>query len=65
MKILKPGTIEQMNRVKRFGCLTCGCIFEADNTEYQPECFRNETYYNCECPCCGKSTSYEMERDEQ
>lgn len=63
MKILKPGTIEQINRVKRFGCLTCGCVFEADNTEYQSNW--NETYYSCECPCCGKYTSYEIVRDEQ
>ena len=40
MKIIKQGMskaeIEMIkNIVKRFKCRTCGCIFEADKSEYE------------------------------
>lgn len=40
MKIIKQGKskaeIEKIkNVVKRFKCLTCECVFEADNNEYK------------------------------
>lgn len=52
--------ITQLNRVKRFECKSCGCIFEADKTEYRSNSQYNETYYYCECPFCKKDTGGEV-----
>lgn len=54
MKILKPGIIP-MN-IKRFVCLSCGCEFEADASEYE-RCSQIAYIYDgvtaqCRCPCC-------------
>ena len=58
MKIIKQGMskaeIEKIkNIVKRFKCGTCGCIFEADKTEYESEEEYRYTTYYCKCPNCG------------
>ena len=64
MKILKQGkTKEEVERIikqtRQFECTICGCIFEADNTEYKHQCCQREAteWYECECPNCGKYTS--------
>lgn len=57
MKILKPGTFKQINKVKRFDCHNCGCIFEADYTEYQPDSCGDTAFYWCKCPFCGSPTT--------
>ena len=40
-----------------FECRECGCIFEADKTEYQyrKECICSDyvDVYTCECPDCN------------
>lgn len=48
--------------VKRFNCGTCGCVFDANSSEYErwgadnmnnvaiPERY---TFIFCACPCCG------------
>lgn len=52
MKILKEGNIDVINKVKRFECTNCGCIFEATKDEYKIGSQYNTTYYTCECPFC-------------
>lgn len=54
MKILKQGKID--NKPKKFECSECGCVFEADDTEYSKwHAPMNETYFVAICPCCGES----------
>ena len=63
MKIIKQGMskaeIEMIkNIVKRFKCRTCGCIFEADKSEYEStQEYTYMTYY-CKCPNCGDKALY-------
>lgn len=57
MKIIKEGTLEP----REFTCQHCGCVFEANNKEYQyrKECLYPDTIdiYYCDCPQCN----YEVE----
>lgn len=54
MKIIQPGDLNKPKKTKRFTCDNCGCIFEADKTEYKAEdSGRNETFYHADCPTCG------------
>lgn len=58
MKIIKQGKSKEelekiKNVVKRFKCLTCECIFEADKTEYEGEEDYIYMTYHCKCPNCG------------
>lgn len=64
MKILKQGKSKEevdriIKRVRQFECLTCGCVFEADNTEYKYQFCQREgdEWWECECPNCGARTS--------
>lgn len=64
MKIIKQGkSKEEIDRitkqVRRFECPVCGCIFEADNTEYKHEFRQIESaeWWECKCPNCGKLTT--------
>ena len=34
MKIIRNGDKNKLKRIQTFNCDFCGCIFEADNTEY-------------------------------
>lgn len=53
MKIIKSGDKEKARCVKRFECYRCGCIFEADNTEYETKMnFENEYHAVINCPTC-------------
>lgn len=55
MKILAQGHMELARKPKTFKCLECGCVFEADNTEYKYDGSQyNQDYYVCACPCCGR-----------
>lgn len=54
MKIIKPGNIDKIKKIKMFNCDFCGCLFEADNTEYITNSQYNETYYYAICPFCGR-----------
>ena len=54
MKIIKEGNLELLKQIRRFKCGLCGCIFEADNTEYKTDNQYNHTYYTCDCPCCNR-----------
>ena len=50
-KIITPGKIEDTTR--RFSCVACGCVFEADKDEYNTIFDRNELYHWSLCPECG------------
>lgn len=58
MNIIKQGKTKEelkaiLNRTKRFKCKTCGCVFEADEGEYEfEEDYIYSTFY-CKCPNCG------------
>ena len=54
MKIIKAGKVpEKVKRDKRFECLKCGCVFDAEEGEYKCEEFYG---YSAQCPCCGEMT---------
>jgi len=56
MRIIKHGDVNKLKQIKRFECKSCGCIFEADNTEYKHEYSQRETcdWYSVKCPTCNK-----------
>lgn len=54
MKILKKGDMRRLVRTRQFNCAVCGCVFEADESEYSPITQYNEIWYNCHCPYCDK-----------
>lgn len=72
MKIIKKGNLELLRRPLIFHCSTCGCVFEADNTEYTWTFSQREGcgWYSVECPYCKKKINVdddkveEKERDE-
>lgn len=55
MKIIKQGDLKCLEKIRRFECPDCGCIWEANAAEYRKEWDRNETLVVCECPTCRKS----------
>lgn len=67
MKIIKQGKSKAeikkiKNIVKRFKCLTCECVFEADNNEYKSSQVYTYVPYYCKCPNCGDD-AFELECD--
>lgn len=52
MKIIKEGDLKRIKKIKTFSCKACGCVVEADKTEYKSNSQYNDTYYYMECPCC-------------
>ena len=56
MKILKQGDLKRLDKTRRFSCDKCGCIWEANQTEYRREPDRNEDLIVCNCPTCGGIT---------
>lgn len=58
MKIIKEGkTKEELNQIlnhtKRFKCKTCGCVFEADESEYKMEQDNIYSHFYSKCPNCN------------
>lgn len=53
MKMIQEGNLDKLKQVIRFQCDDCDCIFEANHNEYEIKEFYIDTYYVCECPCCG------------
>ena len=56
MKIIKEGIIP--STTKKFICGNCGCVFEAEENEYEPitnqmEYLEIKASYKCKCPTCG------------
>ena len=61
MKIIKKGSYEKKTlKIKRFECEHCGCIFEANKTEYKESIQYNRAYYYCNCPQCEQNTYKEI-----
>lgn len=58
MKVIKQGNYD-LKQTKRFHCKNCGCIFEADKSEYKDYVQYNQTEYLCECPTCHSNTASE------
>lgn len=52
MQIIKPG--KKISTIRRFECTNCGCVFEADESEYKIVFNYNESHARCKCPCCNK-----------
>lgn len=61
IKIIKDGSLKKINKTKRFTCLKCNCIFEADDSSYTTHYWRNETYITAICPFCGESVNRDFE----
>ncbi len=64
MKIIKEGDISKLKKTKRFECKKCGCIFEADKTEYKISSQYNEFYTYATCPFCGNAYTFEKKEFE-
>lgn len=54
MKIIQQGDMKKLHNTKRFTCNNCGCIFEADDTEYHTDQQYNQEYYYIDCPFCHR-----------
>ena len=71
MKILKQGKSKEevdriIKRVRQFECPICGCVFEADDTEYKYQfCQREaEEWWECNAPIVASSPTSQYRRDE-
>lgn len=53
MKIIEHGR-KPGQMVRRFVCIKCGCVFDANDTEYKYIDAQRDPYYICACPECGK-----------
>lgn len=56
MKIIKHGDLRRLDKTRRFTCHDCGCIWDANQTEYRHEFDRNSDVWICECPTCGRKS---------
>ena len=55
MTIIKPGKLDSIYKPMIFECYLCGCVFKADNTEYQRQFSKatRKSWYEIKCPTCG------------
>lgn len=65
MKIIIHGNKNLLKEIRCFKCKTCGCIFEADNTEYVHQFSQRENCdrYEIKCPTCGNFASLDTKED--
>lgn len=57
MKIITQGDLNKTKRIIRFTCKTCGCVWEAEKSEYTYNFDqRDGEYSSMRCPCCGATT---------
>ncbi len=56
MRIIYHGDVNKAKKIKRFKCGVCGCVFEADNTEYKTQYSQRENcaWYEIKCPTCDR-----------
>lgn len=53
MIIVKEGNVRLCRKVFRFECEACGCIFEADSSEYRRDLQKDRGWVCvCVCPTC-------------
>ena len=61
MKIIKDGHEPDVKpKPVRFTCDYCGCVFDADETEYNyvgTKVLMWHKTYVCGCPCCGRAVT--------
>lgn len=57
MKIIKEGNLKTIV----FKCDKCGCVFEADDTEYKEDWRTPKP--ECECPTCHRITNQTIGRN--
>lgn len=52
VKVVKHG--KAPNTIRRFVCTHCGCVFDADENDYnEAGQEKMEPFYACRCPDCG------------
>lgn len=65
IKIIKPGKTKEPKGTRRFTCIRCGCVFDADHGDYEIiDGQYNETVYWAFCPNCHYSTCWSEPLDE-
>ena len=66
MRIIQQGDLNRLRKVKRFECGQCGCVFEANSTEYKHEYSQRENcgWYETHCPTCHKAVTLSDEVDD-
>ena len=66
MRIIREGDLSRLQKMRRFACRECGCVWEAGPSEYRTENgYRNDVYYVSACPTCGmRATTGDGERAE-
>ena len=56
MEIVKKGDLDRLKKTRQFECTRCGCVFKAAHGEYESkQDTRNDIYYLCGWPTCGKT----------
>jgi RNase P subunit RPR2 len=55
IKIITPGDLSRLQKVKRFYCKDCGCVWEAGASKYRYVGTQWEgDEWECSCPTCVK-----------
>lgn len=57
IKIIVPGA--KPDKMKRFECPDCGCVFDVDESDYYETESVIKRYYVAACPICGRSVRKE------
>ena len=47
--IIQSGKLDS----KIFSCTKCGCVFEADESEWTKDIFCDTIFISCKCPTCN------------
>lgn len=55
MRIISKGDLSRLDKVIRFTCEECGCVFEASKEEYSYDYYQRDdtTLYWIRCPVCN------------
>lgn len=64
IKIIKPGKLKNPKGTRRFLCLNCGCVFDADRGDYEASDQYQTTVYAAICPTCHHTTCRSEPLDE-
>jgi hypothetical protein len=60
MQIIKKGDLDRLKNSIRFNCKKCGCVFIADNDEYQKHFDQYQgNWIEIHCPCCNNRIIYD------
>lgn len=58
IKIINPGKIKKLKGKRRFTCLFCGCVFDADRRDYEAVMISSQLddviVHQAICPACHK-----------